>query len=172
MRRIAIAAFGFLTAAFTTLAGPLTEVEITPDPVRDGQQTFDVRLTPGETRTYDKLTFDCVLHQEFPKTTTDQRSGTQIHEPAVFTYRRRDVKMVEELDVHISFQIPISLERLTEIYGATTFNTNYPVTVSRMTISAAQKNDTVWSFEFKAGGVFTPGTPASEQANPKPGKQP
>jgi hypothetical protein len=168
MFRIATVSCLLLSLVGLASADPVREVEIVPDPVQDGQQTFDVCLTPGESRTYDKLTFVCVLHQEFPKATTDQRTGLQIHEPAVFTYRRRDVKMVEDLDVHVSFKVPLSLERLKDIYGVTTFNTNYPVTVSKMTISASVKDATVWSFEVKAGGRHTPVFVAEPQTDKKP----
>jgi hypothetical protein len=168
MRPAILSVLSVLGLACASLAEPVREVEVTPDPVRDGQQTFDVCLTPGETRTYDKLTIDCVLHQEFPKATTDQQAGTQVHEPAVFTYRRREVKMVEELDVHISFKVPMSFERLKEIYGATTFNTNYPVTVSRLVVTALVKDVKVWSFEVKAEGRQTP----VFDAESKPGATP
>ena len=142
--------------ALTSLAEPVREVTIVPDPVQNGIQVFDVCLTPGETQTYDKLTFDCVLHQEFPQSTTEKRNGIQVHEPAVFTYRRNEVKMVEDLDVHVSFRVPVSIERLREIYGATTFNVNFPVSVPRMKISALVNNIVIWSFEVKAEGRHTP----------------
>jgi hypothetical protein len=167
MRRITAVLPGVLVLAAIGVAGPVSEVEITPDPPLDGLQTFDVRFTPGETRTYDKLTFDCVLRQEFPKNTTDQRSGVQVHEPEVFTYRRRDVKMVEELDVHVAFKVPVSTDRLKEIFGLTAFNTNYPVTVPRMTITAEAGGKKVWSLVCETKGILRPdGAPPKEAPQP------
>jgi hypothetical protein len=156
MRRIAAILPAFLAMTLGLSAGPISEYEITSDPVQDGMLTFDVRFTPGETHDYDKLTFDCVLHQEFPKTTTDRQSGVQVNEPAVFTYRRRDIRMVEELDVHIAFKVPVSVERLKEIFGLTAFNAKYPVTVPRIAVTAEIGGKKAWSMVCETTGVHKP----------------
>ena len=145
-----------LCCVLTGQAGPLTEVEITPDPVQNGSQIFTLRMTPGETRTIDTLVFECVYHQEFVPRTSDQSSSKIAHEPEVFTVRRKDVKMIEELDVNISFRVPISLARLTEMYGTTAFNPAIPVTVSRIRVSAVVKGDVIWRYEFDAKGLHKP----------------
>lgn len=137
------------------LADPVREIEITATPPRDGQLIMDVRLTPGQTAHYDKMTFDCVLRQEFPSEATHGNREKAVHEPASFTYRRKDVKMVEDLDTHISFKVPVGIDRLVEMYGLTTFNTNFPVTVSRVVISAASKAFS-WSYDIPASGVHKP----------------
>lgn len=160
--------FGVLTflLACGACAEPVREVEITSNPPENGQQILNVRITPGQTVTYEKITIDCVLHQEFPSESTHKNREIKIHEPAVFTHRRKDVKMVEELDVNISFRVPVGMNRLMEIYGMTAFNTNYPVTVSRMIISATSKGGS-WSYEIPASGAHKPPFPSPAQGQPQ-----
>lgn len=164
---------GILTClAFKCLAGPLTEVEITPDPVQNGSQILTFRMTPGETRTYDVLVFDCVYHQEFVPKTSDRTDQKKVHEPQAFTVRRRDVKMVEDLDVNISFRVPVDLDRLKEIYGPTAFDPEHPVTISRVKISAMVSGVVVWWYEFEAKGVHRPTETGGEKALKKEGLAP
>lgn len=158
--------------AFKGLAGPLTEVEITPDPVQNGSQIFTLRMTPGETRTYDVLVFDCVYHQEFVPKTSDRTDRKKAHEPQAFTVRRRDVKMVEELDVNISFRVPIALDRLKEMYGPNAFDPEHPVTISRIKISAMNSGVVVWWYEFDAKGLHRPVETGGEKALKKEGLVP
>ena len=134
-------------------AGPVREFEITPDPVQGDQQVFTVRITPGETRVYDKMLFECIYHQEFASQTTEAQGSKVIHEPESFTYRRRDVKLVDDLDTHISFRVPISRAKLTEMFGPTAFNTNAPVTIAHMVISAFTAEGKAWSYDLKAEGL-------------------
>lgn len=148
------------------LAEPVREIEITAVPPENGQQILNVRFTPGQTVTYDKITLDCVLHQEFPSDATHKPKEQKVHEPVVFTYRRKDVKMVEELDVHISFRVPVGMDRLMDIYGLTAFNTNYPVTVSRVVITASAKEG-AWSCEIPATGIHRPPFPAPAANQPR-----
>lgn len=154
-------------AALGCQAGPLTEVEITPDPVQNGSQIFTVRMTPGETRTYELLTFDCIYHQEFIPRTSDPKTQKKVHEPEVFTVRRKDVKMVEELDVNISFRVPLDLAKLQEMYGLNAFNPEHPITVSRMRISAIKSGVVVWWYEFEADGLHKPKETGAEAASRK-----
>jgi hypothetical protein len=129
------------------------EVEISNDSPEGGQQIYTVRLRPAQTRAYQKIVFDCVLHQEFPWENTDGGKTNKVHEPAVFTYSRKMAKLTEDLDFFASFRVPVGMQKLLDIYGASTFNTNYPVTVSRMKISGYVKNERVWSFETEAKGL-------------------
>lgn len=147
--------FLFLTRA---MADPVREIEITSTPPKDGLLIVDVRITPGQTAQYERMTFDCVLRQEFPSEATHLKRETKVHEPAFFTYRRKDIKMVEDLDTHISFKVPVSIGRLMEIYGITTFNTNFPVSVSRIVISASSKTLS-WTYDIPANGVHKPPFP-------------
>jgi hypothetical protein len=150
-----VAAF-LLAWALNGQAGPLSEVEITADPVQNGTQIFTLRMTPGEAGVYDLLVFDCTYHQEFVPETSDQGSRKKVHEPEVFTVRRRDVKLVEELDLNVSFRVPIDKARLVEIYGETAFDPKFPVTVSRIRVSAMKAGVVVWWYEFPARGLFKP----------------
>jgi len=152
-------------------AGPLSEVEITPDPVQNGSQIFTFRMTPGETKTYDLLIFDCIYHQEFVPKTSDQVTRKKVHEPEVFTVRRRDVKMIEELDVNISFRVPVDMAKLIEIYGSTAFDPKYPVTVSRIKISAVNGGVVVWWYEFESKGLFKPADTVGEISGKKDARE-
>ena len=145
-----------VAAALRVAASPLAEVEITPDPVQNGSQIITVRMTPGESKTYDLLVFDCIYHQEFVPDTSDRTTRAKAHEPEVFTIRRRDVKMVEELDVNISFRVPLDLARLKEMYGETAFDPKYPVTVSRLRVTAMLGDAVAWRYEFPAKGTHKP----------------
>jgi hypothetical protein len=165
--KVAIAiTLGFMSCC-VALAEPVREIEITSTPPENGQQTFTVRFTPDETVEYEKLSFDCVLQQAFTNEATDQAKGLKIHEPGVFTYRRKDVKMVTDLDANISFRVPVSLDRLQEIYGQTAFNTNHPVRVARMVITASGPLST-WSCEIPAEGVHHPPFPVKKAPPPQP----
>jgi hypothetical protein len=73
-------------------------------------------------------------------------------EPATFVYREKNVRMVAELDKHISFWVPLGMEDIQQAYGKL-FSTNAPVTVARFRITAVSKGENVWSIEVPAGGV-------------------
>ena len=137
-------------------ADPLREIEISADAPEHGQQVFTVRMTPGETVACDKLTFECVFHQEYPDQTSDQKKGIETRDPATFVYRRKDIKLVDDLDSFVSFRVPISMQRLVDIYGATAFNTNAPVTVSKMFITAVVEDKPIWTYEVEAKGLHKP----------------
>jgi hypothetical protein len=168
MKTIMAATLTWIAAlALVAGAGPLREVEITPDPEDNGQQVFTVRLKPGETRTYDLITFACVYHQEFIRQSTDAGGTKGVNEPATFTYRRKAVKLVDDLDTHVSFRVPMGIQKLQDMYGQTTFQTNAPITIARITITASTPEGKAWSFELAASGLHTfddAGTP--HQSNP------
>ena len=139
------------------------EVEITSDPPENGKQIFTIRMTPATTQNYDKLTVDCTYHQEFSSQATDRTGENRTNEPAFFTYRRKEFKIVDELDCYVSFRVPVAMNMLTEIYGLTAFNTNAPVSVSRLRITAFQKDTPSWSFVLPSSGLHkNPQTAAYE----------
>ncbi|MEI6563695.1 MAG: hypothetical protein WCO42_05230 [bacterium] len=152
MRRLGFILFCVAVAGVSG-AGPVNEIEVTPDPPRNGSQIFTLRFNPGETLTYEKLTFDCTYRQSFPSQTSDQPTGLKIIEPEVFTYRSHDVKMVENLDCHVSFRVPLDIHKLQEIYGEHSFNTNYPAVVSKIKVTASEKENVLWSYVLKPEGL-------------------
>lgn len=158
--RVCAAAGGvvFLAVA-AVMADPIREVEVTTDPPDKGQQMITIRMTPGETATYDVVAFSCVYRQVFASETSDQTGKTVVHEPEKFVYRRKDFKMVDDLDCHVSFRVPVSLDRLKAIYGDTTFRTNAPVTIPRLTVSASVNKQVQWSFEVPTSGTHKPSFP-------------
>jgi hypothetical protein len=147
-------------------ADGVKEVEISSDPPEDGEQVFTVRIRPSKNRVYEKIVFDCFLHQEFQWENERQSVTNKVHEPAVYTYRRKDVKLVEDLDCFVSFRVPVGMERLRDIYGVTAFNTNAPVTVSRMKITGYKKDASVWRVEVPANGLHVVDAPATDAEKP------
>ena len=142
-----------LSCVLAAAAGPIREIEITPDPVQGDLQVFTVRITPGETRVYEKMLFECIYHQEFASQATESQGAKVVNEPESFVYRRRDVKLVDDLDTHISFRVPISHAKLRDMFGLTAFNTNAPVTISRILITAFTTEGKAWALDLKASGL-------------------
>ncbi len=154
--------------ATAAAAAPVREVEITPDPIDNGQQVFTLRIKPGETRSYERMTFDCTYRQEYISQTTDTQGSKVINEPAAFTYRRKDVKLVDDLDCYISFRVPVDLAKLSDMYGRTTFSTNAPVRIARIKITAFTADGKAWSFDLEASGLHKLDTitPAATPSKP------
>ena len=153
-------------------AADIEQVEIVQDPPTGGKQVLTVRMRPGKTQTMDRVAFECVYRQEYkwrqPGTTNVE---TRVNEPEFFTYRQKDVKLVEDLDCYISFRVPMGLKVLQGIYGDTTFATNALITVSKIKISGLDaQNATVWRFETEAQGVHTP--VMEEVAHEQPAESP
>lgn len=152
------AAFAFLALLLASLnraavADPVREIEISPDPAEGGQQIFNIRIKPGETRSYDRITFDCTYHQEYVSQATDTLGKKIVNEPASFTYRAREVKLVDDLDRNIAFRVPVGLPKLMDMFGLTAFNTNAPVTISQIRITAFTAEGKAWSYDLKAEGL-------------------
>jgi len=130
------------------------ELEIRCEPEQDGQSDYTVRIRPGASRRYDRVLFECVYHQEFPWEDLRGRSYTKIHEPVRFTYRRADVKLVNDLDAYISFRVPVGHEQLRRMYGPKVFNDAFPVSVPRMRITAVSDGAPAWSYEVAVPGAY------------------
>jgi hypothetical protein len=148
-----------LTAAVLCAAAPargdwIRELKVTFEPPVDGQQDVTIRITPGRTGEFDEFTFDCVLHQEFPWVNARGRAYTKIHEPVVFQHREHPVRLVNDLDRYISFRVPVGRARLEEMYGATMFNRDYPVCVSKIRIAAVAAGAKAWSCDIGTNGTY------------------
>ncbi len=160
-------------AAVWTAAAPDTEplpprefeVKLDGEPV-SGKQVVSVRFTPMQTRTYEMLTFECVLRQEYTQTDSAGRTRRRVVEPAVFTHRERGVKFVEALDKHISFWVPISVEKLKEAFGDTLFVASAPVTIRNVIIRAYDGGEVVWTVDSAPGAG--PKTPPAGATGPGP----
>jgi len=125
------------------------EIEIKSDPEAKGQKDYTVKFSPEKTHDCEKIVFECAYHQEFPWEDYRGRKYTKIHEPVAFTYRRLDVKFVNELDNYVSFRVPINLALLEEAYGPRVFNKGYPVAIPRMRITGFADGKKIWSYELK-----------------------
>jgi hypothetical protein len=132
----------------------IREIEITPDPVKDGHQVFAFRFMPDKTASYDLIEFECTYHQEFPWEDVRGRKYTKVHEPVTFIYRRVGVSLVNDLDAYINFRVPMALPLLIQSYGPTTFNKEHPITVSRVAITATAGGQKAWSVTFPSKGRF------------------
>ncbi len=126
----------------------LRVAEITLDPPEKEQQVVSLRLTPGITRSYDKLRFECVYRQEYDWTGSSGRKQRRINEPVNFVYERDDVRLTDDLDSHISFKMPIGVELLRTRFGSTTFRQDVPVTVARIIVTAFAEGEPVWTYEL------------------------
>ncbi len=129
----------------------LIEVKSDP-PLPSGKQIWSFRMTPSETRDYDLLVFECVLRQEYQKKGSDGAVRRVVVEPASFVYRERNVKMVEDLDKHISFWAPLGMADIQQAYGKM-FQTNAPVTIARFRITAVAEGKEIWTVEAPTSGV-------------------
>jgi hypothetical protein len=161
---VALAAVG--AAGVWCRADGIKEVEVTCDPPQNGMQVYTVRLRPDKNHECEKIVFDCTLCQTIKWEVFGQAPTNRLIEPAVFTYRRKSVKLVEDLDSFTSFRVPVGRAQLKEIYGETTFSTNAPVSVSQMKITGYMNDEPVWSFKTEARGVHTVGKPADEADKP------
>ena len=142
----------------------LSEVEITRDPVKKGEQEYTVRLLPNKTHQCDKVVFECVYRQEFPWENARGKVYTKIHEPVPFTYRSRDVRLVADLDNYTNFRVPIGLELLAKAYGDKVFNKDYPVTIARIRITGSSASGVLWQHELKVPGLHKVGEkPVTQQ---------
>ena len=154
-RAIALLSVLACVAVRAVFAGEwLAEAEITLDPPTPGGiQIVNVRLAPAKTAEYDQLRFDCVYRQELPWKDARGKTSVKVVEPVEFVYRRPGVRLVEELDFHCSFRVPIAVEKLVETYGKGVFGPEAPVVIDRVRISAIRGGVTLWSREFKVPGL-------------------
>ena len=138
----------FLAAAVLPAPGQwVKEIEIRSELTVPGKMDFTVRLLPRKTQMVDRLSFACVYHQEFPWEDIRGRKSIKVHEPVAFTYRRRKVKLVQDLDTYISFRVPMDRKKLEATYGRQTFNDDHEITIERMRISAFVQDRKLWSHE-------------------------
>lgn len=146
---------GLVLLGMSAAAAPLREIEVTSDPPDGSQQVFTLRIKPSETHAYEKMTFECTYRQEFESQATDSVGSKVVNEPASFTYRRKDIKLVDDLDCYVSFRVPMGIAKLSDMFGKTTFNTNSPIVVSRIRITAFDATGKAWTCSVDAKGLHT-----------------
>lgn len=147
----------FLSALAVACGSGIREIEIKPDPPGGGQQAFTIRFAPDETAVYDQIVVACTLQQELVLSTPDGGQTNQVCEAGVFTARQRDVKMVKGVDCYVSFFVQLGAQQICDMAGATQMQTNAPVTVARMKITAYRKGKAAWSIQTPARGMYRPG---------------
>ncbi len=152
MTKAWILALGTVAAAGVAAATPVREIEVKLDdkPV-SGKQVVSVRFTPGETKAYDQLVFDCVLRQEYIQKDSSGRERKRVVEPATFTYREDGVRFVEALDKYVSFWVPVGMDQLKESFGKTLFVGTAPVIIHKVVVRALVNGDPVWTIESNPG---------------------
>ena len=136
-----------LLAAATSQAGWFRAIQVTVEDAVKGKRDFSVRFHPAKTHVCERVEIECIYHQEFPWENVRGKKYIKIHEPVTFEYRRRGVKMVNDLDEYISFRAPYGLDALTRKYGPKVFNDDYPVTVDRLRVTGYAKGEEIWSYE-------------------------
>ncbi len=151
----------------SAISQEIQTLEITTEPEDSGKTIYTLRITPGMTENIDVLSFECIYHQEFPFEDSSGKKYTKIHEPESFTYREKNVRLVDELDKYFNFRVPLTLQLLIPIYGDKTFNDKYPVTVSTMKIKAQKDGKKLWEHKIRAQGkyVWNPTTKKLEPSN-------
>ncbi|MGQ9661578.1 MAG: hypothetical protein ACUVWX_04465 [Kiritimatiellia bacterium] len=164
---VMVASLMFLHAGQITAGELLREIEIRSEPEAHGHKDFMVRMLPGQTYECERVQFECVYHQEFPWEDVRGRKYTKIYEPVNFKYQCKDVKFVNDLDTYISFRVPIGRDLLESAYGETTFVKGYPVTITRMKITAFANGAPLWSYEVPAAGKHSATNLPSALAPPK-----
>ncbi len=148
----------------------LESAEVTLGPVERGHQTVSVRLSPGVTRSYDRLRIECVYRQQFEWTDSAGKVRTRVHEPVRFAHERETVRLTQDLDLHVSFRMPIDVHLLRERYGTSTFRPDVAVQVPRVRLLALEGGKTLWAYDVPTSGgaheldVPTPLRPGSPPA--------
>lgn len=146
--RILIFAVSLL--AFSSLAEEefVTAVEVSLDPRTEKERiVVNSSFTPVDTVEYDRIVYKCTLRQVIRIPKKGGGFKNKIYEPIKFKYVRRDVRMIEELEKHIHFPVPVGLEELRDKYGRLTFKFDQPVTVSHVEITAFRHGQKVWQIE-------------------------
>ena len=169
MKRILLV-FCALTALNGLADEWLRTVQILIEKPDDGQQILNLRFTPNKSAEYDQLLFECVYRQQFPWQDEHGKTVTKVLEPVVFTYHRPSVKMVADLDLNLSFRVPVSYARLAEAFGADTFRTNAPIVIDRLRIFAERGEARLWELELKVPGKYEIPTRAPKPPPPPPQK--
>jgi hypothetical protein len=147
----------FLITAISSLVADdinILELKVTREDEDTGKSIFTIRTLPGKTVVYDKIDYKITYHQEFDFEDSRGNKYHKIHEPAVFKYSAKNVKMVEDLDNYINFRVPVSRERLKVIYGTLTFHPKYPISIPQIEITAFFKKKLVWKYTVKVNEIY------------------
>ena len=141
------------------------EIEVTSEETVANKMDYTVRFTPARNHLCDRIVFECVYHQEFPWENARGRKYIKIHEPVNFVYRRPAVKMVNDLDQHVSFRAPYGLATVVAKYGPKLFNKDFPVTVDRILMTAFCGQQKLWSYAVPIGAKLSSEALAKQQAD-------
>jgi hypothetical protein len=132
----------------------IQELEVYREDEDTGKSIFTIHILPGETRKFDKIEYEITYHQAFLFEDSRGRKYNKIHDPAVFKYARKKVKLVEALDHYVNFRIPISRERLKVIYGKLAFHPKHPITIPTIKIKAYDDDELVWEHIVKVNKAY------------------
>ncbi len=127
----------------------IEELQVTREDEDNGKSIFTVFIRPGETASLDRIEYLVPYHQSFPFEDSRGNSYDKTHGPAVFKYTRQKVKLVEDLDDHVNFRVPVSLDRLKVIYGNLTFHPDYPILIPKIKIVAYSRGKVIWEHDAK-----------------------
>jgi len=128
---------------------PATSMEVWLDPPADGKQVVTIRLMPTATLNVERLEAECRYRQEFPWPPRAANPGRRVIEPAVFTYKSRAARFVNDLAWHLSFFVPVDVRELRDKHGPTTFVPNASVTLSSVTLAAFDGDRKLWSIQAR-----------------------
>ncbi len=153
MRIITGGLAGLLLAAISAgAAAPVREWDARKDGApADGKQVLSVRLAPTATKEYEMLVFEIPLRQSYERTDSLGKTTRRTTEPAVFVYREKNVRLVQDLDKHISFWVPVALNLVREAFGETLF-VDAPVLIQTVRITAMVNGVKEWTIEAPLDG--------------------
>ena len=134
--------------------GVINDILVTRDDEKTGKSIFTVRMRPDKSMVFDKIDYEIIYHQDFPFEDSRGNKYHRVHEPVVFKYSAKNIKMVADLDLYVNFRVPFSRKRLKIIYGKKTFHPNYPITIPRIKISAYTKNKIVFTCTVDVGKLY------------------
>ena len=165
-----ITMFAIVTTAISAYAGEwLQTVELKAAPEKDGEIEFTVRFTPSKTVQYSLIEFTSVYQQTFPFKDSLGRKRNKTIEPVKYSYKRRNIKLVDDLDSYVIFRTPINVAKLNDTYGAKTFVENAPVKVDRILMTAYTNDVQVWQGMLVPGKSVTVTDKAASGKTRKPG---
>ncbi len=128
---------------------PLKTFSASVDQPERGRQTVTVRMIPSATRTYDELLFEAVLGQRFMFKRADGSRKMRTFKPATFTYRDKNVRLVEDLEKYISFRVPVGQDEAKKAFGVKTFRDGVVIEILEIKIEAKFEGSTLWREKVK-----------------------
>jgi hypothetical protein len=156
-------------AAGSAAEGWFRAVEVGCETSVEDKLDVTVRFTPCRSHECSRIVFDCFYHQEFPWEDIRGRQYTKIHEPVSFQYQRDQTKFVNDLDVYVSFRVPVGRALLESKYGPKTFNKDSPITVTHLRVTGYADDKPLWTYDLPSKGKLDTAALEAQKDKKEPG---